>query len=382
MSDKHVVIVGGGFGGAAAAQTARKLLGASHNVTLIDRKKRTYLCGSLPWLVVGQREPLKVSRSLGALTQRGVNYVQAEVEAIDISTRRVKTNSGEYPFDYLVIATGAVYDWDAVPGSAQAHSFYNIETARKLRDALRRFKRGRIAIAVSGLPYKCPPAPFEMAFLMEDALVQRGIRKGVEIDVFTPEPTPLGVAGPDAPTSLRTLLERRGIGLHAGEQISSVAPNAGEIGFASGKRERYDLVVTIPVHRSARQVREAGLVNDSGWIPVNAKTLETRQKGIYAIGDATTISMANGKPMPKAGVFASAGGEVVAHNIAADVNGSSLEEFTGEGYCFIGYTSEKAAMVKGIFLSEGKPDVAYLSPSVRWHRGKERFEADWRRWRV
>ncbi|MBM3945703.1 MAG: NAD(P)/FAD-dependent oxidoreductase, partial [SAR202 cluster bacterium] len=370
MTGQRIVVLGGGFGGAAAARTARKLLGPGHAVTLVDRRKRTYLCGSLPWLVVGEREPLKVSRSLGALAQRGIEYVQAEAEGIDLSGRRVKTSRGVLPFDRLVVATGAEYDWGAVPGSAEAHSFYSIETARRLRDAFRRFKRGRIAIAVGGLPYKCPPAPFEMAFLLESSLVGRGIRGSAEIDVFTPEPTPLGVAGPDAPTSLRALLEKRGIGLHAGEAVEAVEGGSGEMRFKSGRKERYDLVVTVPVHRSAPQVREAGLVNESGWIPVNAETLETKHAGVYAIGDATAIPMANGRPMPKAGVFASTAGEVAARNIAAGIVGGETAGFTGEGYCFIGYSSDKAAMVKGTFLAEGKPDVAYLPPSVRWHRGK------------
>lgn len=382
MTGQRIVVLGGGFGGAAAARTLRKLLGASHSVTLIDRRRRTYLCGSLPWLIVGEREADKVSRSLGALVQRGVQYIQAEVEGIRLAEGCIHTSAGVHPFDYLVVATGAEYDWAAVPGSADAYSFYNIETARRLRDALRHFRSGRVVIAVAGLPYKCPPAPFEAAFLMDEFFSARGTRRDIAIDVFTPEPAPLGVAGPEATSSIRTTLARRGIGLHSGETIAQADVSAGKARFQSGRVEGFDLLVTVPVHRSAPQVREAGLTNQSGWVPVNSSTLATQHPNVYAVGDATVIQMANGRPLPKAGVFASAGGEVAARNIAAAIRGGDGAAFAGEGYCFVEQGRGKASMVTGRFLQPGQPDVRLAPPSVRWHRKKLQFEDDWRHWKI
>ena len=46
------------------------------------------------------------------------------------------TTSGTLDYDYLVLATGAEYDWDAVPGARDAHAFYDIESARRLRERL------------------------------------------------------------------------------------------------------------------------------------------------------------------------------------------------------------------------------------------------------
>jgi sulfide:quinone oxidoreductase len=382
MAGQRIVVLGGGFGGAAAARTLRKLLDASHSVTLIDRRRRTYLCGSLPWLIVGEREADKVSRSLGALVQRGVQYIQAEVEGIRLAEGEVHTNAGVHLFDYLVVATGAEYDWAAVPGSAEAYSFYNIETARRLRDALRRFRSGRIIIAVSGLPYKCPPAPFEAAFLMDEAFTNRGTRRDISIEVFTPEPVPLGVAGPEATNSIRAMLARRGIGLYPGETITQADVSAGKARFQSGRVEEFGLLVTVPVHRSAPQVREAGLANQSGWIPVSGSTLATQHPNVYAVGDATVIQMANGRPLPKAGVFASAGGEVAARNVAAAIGVGEGAAFAGEGHCFMEQGRGKASMVAGRFLQAGQPDVRFVPSSVRWHRKKIQFEDDWRHWKI
>ena len=366
----------------AAARTLRPLLDAEHTVTLVDRQRRTYLCGSLPWLIVGERQPQKISRSLGALLQRGVNYVEAEIEVIDVASRRVHTSADTLPYDYLILASGADYDWDAVPGSSDVSSFYNLETARRLRDALRRFRQGRIVIAVSRMPYKCPPAPYEAAMLMDWAFSQRGVRKGIDIHVFTPEPSPLMIVGETRSGAFKDRLARRGITVHTGENLVQVDADGRRATFLSGETIGYDLMITVPVHRSPRIVREAGLTDGSGWVPVDPGTLATEREGIYAVGDVTFLPMANGAPLPKAGVFAAGEGELVARNLAAGINGGAKARFPGDGGCFIDQGGGKAALIKGGFLAEEMPRVHLEPPSVRGHRKKVRFEADWRRWRV
>ena len=376
MRGQRIVVLGGGFGGVAAARTARALLDRSHEVTLVDRNRRTYLCGSLPLLIVGEKESAKVSRSLGLLANRGVRYVQAEVAAIDVAGRTVTTSAGVLEYDHLVLALGASYDWDAVPGSAGAYSFYNIETARRLRRRLASFRSGSVVIAVSGLPYKCPPAPFEAAMVLDWAFRQRGIRREVQLDVFTPEPAPLPVAGPDAAARLGRALDRKGIQLHTGAAVTGVSSNGREAEFSDGSSVRAGLVITVPLHRVAPVVQEAGLAGPNGWVPAAPATLETSQPGVYAIGDVNAVPMANGRPLPKAGVFASAEGETVGRNIAAAIDGTEPAEFPGIGHCFIAYGGTQAGMVKGEFLSEGKPRVSLQPATARGFRAKERFERD------
>lgn len=167
-------------------------MGRDHEVTVIDRSKQAYLCGSFPLLIVGERESNKVRRSLGSLTRRGVRHLEAEVESVDTSSHTVTTSAGKQEYDYLVLASGAVYDWDAVPGARNAYSFYNIDTARRLRRKLASFRNGRVIIAVASLPYKCPPAPFETSLVLDWAFTRSGVRRDVEIHVFTPEPMPPG----------------------------------------------------------------------------------------------------------------------------------------------------------------------------------------------
>ena len=119
----------------------------------------------------------------------------------------------------------------------------------------------------------------------------------------------------------------------------------------------------IPPHRPPAVVRESGLVGESGWVSVNSRTLETQFPGVYAIGDVVQISMGNGKPLPKAGVFAEAMGETVADRIAADFAGQEPEaEFQGEGGCYLEVGAGQAMKVKGHFHGSARaPD--------RSHRG-------------
>ena len=382
MTGKQIVVIGGGFGGVSAATTARKLLGPEHQVTLIDRTRRTYLCGSFPLLIVGQREAVKVSRSLGSLANRGVTYLQAEVESIDLKNRAVMTSNGTIDYDSLVVAPGASYDWDAVPGSTTAYSFYNLETARRLRSKLSRFTRGRVVIAVSSVPYKCPPAPFEVAMILDWAFKQRQVRNAIEIHVFTPEPAPLAVAGPEASAKLRVDLARRGVELHTEAAVREVDIRGMEATFTDGSSLGADLIVTVPTHRVPPFVEDAGLSGPSGYVTASPDTLETGHDGVFAIGDVTSVLMANGRPLPKAGVFASSEGETVGHNIAAAIQGTEPSAFSGAGHCFIAYSGTSAGMVRGNFLAEGSPDVRFQTASARGYRAKERFERDWRRFRV
>ena len=382
MTGRKVVVIGGGFGGVAAARTARAMLGLEHEVLLLDRNRRTYLCGSFPQLIVGERQAAKVSRSLGSLANRGVRHLQTEVEAIDTDARTVTSSAGTLDYDYLVLAPGAAYDWDAVPGASSAYSFYDLASARRLRRKLLNFRMGRVLIAVASVPYKCPPAPFEAAMTLEWDFQRRGVRGDVDIHVFTPEPMPLAVAGPQAAARLTRDMERRGIQVHTGAAVVEVAADGRQASFSDGQALDADLVITVPTHRAPRLVEAAGLVGPSGWVHVTAETLASDRTGVYAIGDVNNVPMANGRGLPKAGVFASSEGETVGHNIAAAVLGEEPKPFSGVGHCFVAYGGARVGIVRGEFLASGKPKVSFQPPSARGHRAKERFERDWRRFRL
>ncbi len=383
MTGKKIVVLGGGFGGVAAARAARSLLDTEHTVTVIDRDRVPRLCGMNPLLIVGERDVRKTGRSLGQLANRGIKFVEAEIASIDTADRTVTTSNGTFDYDYLVVGLGASYDWDAVPGSELAYSFYNLETARRLRRRLSRFKRGRVVISVAAPPYKCPPAPFETAMMINWYFRKQGISRESEIVVTIPEPAPMGVAGPAASQKLRDDLDRRGIELRTGAGVTAVNVEAMEAEYSNGSTIAADVIVTVPVHRVPQVVADSGLTDGKPWTPVNNDTLETSISDVFAIGDVNVVPFGDGMAVPKAGVFAAGQGENVAQTIVSRITGSEPPlPYDGSGNCYLAYSATQSALIGGQFLAEGGPDVSLKPPSAAGMRNKERFERDWRKFRI
>jgi sulfide:quinone oxidoreductase len=84
-----------------------------------------------------------------------VQLLQQTITKIDPVAKRVTTDAGTYTADYLVVALGADYDWDATPGLAEVNEFYSMAGVERLRDVLPNFTRGHALIGVCGAPYKC-----------------------------------------------------------------------------------------------------------------------------------------------------------------------------------------------------------------------------------
>ena len=152
--------------------------------------------------------------------------------------------------------------------------------------------------------------------------------------------------------------------------------------FAHGATADFDLLLYVPPHRAPAVVRDAGLLSESGWVAADRRTFETRVAGVYAIGDVTGIPLAMGKPLPKAGVFAHAEAEVVAHNIASAWMGRGARRtFSGEGQCFVETGDGRAGLGAGNFYAEPTPQVKLYAPARRWHWGKVILERRWlKRW--
>ncbi len=376
---KIVLILGGGIGGIVAASLLRKALPRAHRVVLVEREERYVFPPSLLWLMTGHRTPKHISRPLAALKKRGIELIRGNIERIDPQARAVKVNGIELTGDYLVIALGAELAPETIPGLAPAgHNIYTLAGAEALRDARLKLREGRLVVLVSGVPFKCPAAPYEAAMLLEADLRRRGVRDRVTIDLYSPEPGPMGVAGPEVSAMVRQMVESNGIAYHPEQAVTKIDPPARRIYFTNDTTADFDLLAYVPPHRAPQTVREAGLCGESGWIPVDRGTLETKYPGVYAIGDVTGIPLVIGKPLPKAGVFAHKEAEVVAHNIARAITGQGeAQTFQGHGECFVEIGDGRAGFGSGNFYAEPKPQIALYPPSRLRHLGKVAYEKFW-----
>lgn len=383
---KTIVILGGGIGGIVAASRLRKKLPREHRILLVERGTQYIFAPSFLWMMTGLRTAEQISRPLKELGKKGIEIITGDIKKIDPVEITVHINEigaigkgREIKGDYIIIAMGAELVPNKVAGLSEAgFNFYTLAGAEALRNARLNIRNGRIIILVSGIPFKCPAAPYEAAMLIEYDCRKRKIRQDIQIDIYTPEPGPMGVTGPEVSRQVRQMVEAKNINFHPEHTVNHVNAAGKQIIFSNGITADFDLLVYVPPHQAPQAVQEADLTNDSGWIPVNRQTLETRFPGVYAVGDVTGIMLSIGKPLPKAGVFAHGEAEVVANNIARAITGKGKPTvFDGQGECFIETGDGKAGFGSGNFFSEPAPQVKMRGPNRALHLGKIAFEKFW-----
>jgi sulfide:quinone oxidoreductase len=355
---ESVLILGGGVGGVAAANALRRLLPRQHRIVLVDREQDFTLAASYLWVMTGARTPQQISRPLERLRRKGIEVVRGEVEQIDPQSREAVVAGAHLRGDHLIVALGAEFALDAVPGLALAgHTFCTLDGANRLRSALAQLRGGRIVLLTAAPAYKCPAAPYEAAMLIEADCRRRGIRGKVDISLYSAEPGPMGVAGPEVSAAVRGMVEQKGIAYHPEHQITRVEGQ--QVEFSNGARAAFDLLVYVPPLRPPRVLAASGLADESGWVRVD----RTRFPGVYAIGDVTLIPLAMGKPLPRAGVLAHGQAEVVARNIALAAGSRGVaSRFDGHGSCFIETGDGRAGYGAGNFYAEPRPAVGVRPP--------------------
>lgn len=376
MSRKTVLVLGGGIGGLMAATHLRRLSSPEHRIVVIERKQTFLSCMSKLWVMTGERkDPGEGERELSRLASTGIEFIHGDVQAIDPAAKTVQTTAGTLQGDYVVITLGAELNPQAVPGFAEsALNLYDVDGAVQIQRALQEFSGGRIVILISRTPFSCPSAPYEAAFLIESLLRERGVRQRTEIALYTPEDQPMLVAGAHVGAALIKMLEEKGIELHWEQIALKIDPASRRILFEL-EDTSFDLLVGVPPHTAPPVVRESGLLDASGWVPVDPTTLETRFAGVFAIGDVTAIRLPNGMFLPKSGVFADGQARVVAENIAAEISGEGKAvQYKGHGFCHIEVGDGMAAYGSGNFYGIPRPTVTLEPPSRQFRREKEDLE--------
>jgi len=369
----RVLVLGAGFGGIAAATALRAHLNPDDDLVLVDRADDFAMGLRKTWAILGISPIAYGTRSLATLSQRGIRAVRGTVESIDAAQRSAVIDGKAYEADALVIALGAAQVTDAVPGLAEhGHIAWDRHHVEQIHAVVDEFRGGRVAVGIFGMPYPCPPAPYELALLLAERLDARGIE--AEVTVFGPAPITLPILGAAGCALLDQRLEERGIA-YLGDRVAT-AVSAGAVQFADGDRLAFDLLLAVPPYRCPSVLVESALAPAGGWVQVDRSTLETAHADVYAIGDATGIGLANGMSLPKAGIFAEKEGEVVAARIAARLRGETpTATYTGEGACFVEMGGGEASIISGEFFAD--PPAAILSPpSVNQRADKERFEME------
>ncbi|HUF37358.1 MAG TPA: FAD-dependent oxidoreductase [Anaerolineales bacterium] len=368
----HILILGAGFGGVPTARRLRELLPDPHRITLIDKRDEFMVGFRKTLALLGESTPEEGRRKLVDLRKFGIDFVRARIEEIDPAGLSATAGGHPYHGDAMIVALGADLDPDAIPGFREhALSVYDPDLVEKNAARLQAFGGGRVLVGVFGKPYKCPPAPYELAILLQEHFKKRALP--AEITVFTPLPVSLPVLDATGCESMdRYMLDR---GIRFLTQHTATRVESGAVHFENGEALEFDLLLGVAPHRPPAVVRESGLTGGAPWIKVDPFTLETAFPNVYAIGDVTVALMGNGDPLPKAGVFAEGGGLVAAERIAARIEGRTpAVRYDGDGGCFLEIGGGQAVMIRGQFLTEGGPQAELTPPSEKFMEEKWAFE--------
>jgi sulfide:quinone oxidoreductase len=369
---KKILILGGGFGGLETATgLAETLTPDRYDITLIDRNDGFFIGFSKIDVLFGRATPEEVSYRYEDLRAEGVRFVRDTITAIDVDARTVETTEHAFSYDHLVVALGADLDPGAVAGFVESggHEFYSMRGAEALAPVLGGFTEGTLVLGIFRPPYKCPPAPYEVACQLNDFFAARGVRDAIDLKVVVPGPRP--VKNPSVSDMLEAQLSAHGVELLAASPIESVNARGKRVLTAKGPVD-YDLFVGVPVHVPPAVVARSGL-SDGGFVTVDERTLETRIAGVYAVGDVTAVPVGD-KAVPKAGAFAEDGARTVVSEILRK-EGFDVAPvpFKARGACYFELGSGKVAKVDADYLSGAKPSSVVSGPSDALHGDKERF---------
>jgi sulfide:quinone oxidoreductase len=249
----------------------------------------------------------------------------------------------------------------------QAHHFYTAEAALSLRHALDAFQGGKIVIGIAGMPYKCPPAPLEVAFLIEAELRDRGIRDTSEIHFCSPIGRAFTI---ESVSEMATpVLAQKGIELHTFFNVETIDAQRKVLQSLEGEELPYDLLIVVPPHKGAQFLIDSGLAPaPGGWLPTDRHTLLVGGRpNVYALGDATDL------PLSKAGSTAHFEAPVVAERVAAAIEGREPEpkhaSYKGNVMCFFEIGDGKGTLLRFDYNHPPRPP----KPNRVWHLGKIMF---------
>jgi sulfide:quinone oxidoreductase len=362
-----IVILGAGTGGTLVANRLRRHYRDSVDILVVDRDDAHVYQPGLLFVPFGLAEPEEIVRPRGAQLHSGIDLVLSDVDRVETAENAVYLADGtRHDYDVLVVATGATLLPEETEGltgpgwNERVFTFYTLDGAVALRDALRRFERGRLVVNLVDMPIKCPVAPLEFCFLADWYLRERGVRDDVDI-VFA---TPLDSAftKPVAAEHLAGIFAQKGIELETEFATGQVDGAAGRLISWDDREIPFDLLVTIPLHGGADYVsRSPGLGDDLNFVPSDVHTLQSKAApNVFVIGDATNV------PTSKAGSVTHFEGETLVENVERFLSGQPLEpSFDGHANCFIETGFHRALLIDFNYEVEplpGRFPAAHLGP--------------------
>jgi len=320
----HVVVVGGGYGGATIAKYLRMWSEGGVQVTLIERNPSFISCPISNLVIGGSKTMEDITVSYDGLKNKwGVRVIQDDVAAVDAAKKTISLKAGgAMSYDRLVLSPGVDFMWDEIPGLKSADAQSKILHAWKagpqtvaLRKQLEAMKDGgTYAISIPKAPYRCPPGPYERACLVADYFKKNKPKsKVVILDANEDVVSKKGLFMKAWGDLYKGTLEYRN---NAEVKDVDVASNTAILEFDKFKA---DVLNVIPPHRAGDIAHKSGLkLINNRWVDINWLSMEsTSTPGIHVLGDAIFPA----PTMPKSGHMANQHGKLAAAAILNQLAG-------------------------------------------------------------
>lgn len=381
----HVVVIGGGFGGATVAKQIRRQ-DSGIAVTLVERAKTFVTCPFSNTVIGGLQGIETITQTYDSLSERwGIDVIHDEAIAIDAIKKTVALKGGrQLSYDKLVVAPGIDFKWNAIEGYDEKaaeilpHAWKAGTQTLLLRKQLEALEDGGVvAISVPANPYRCPPGPYERASLIAHYLKKTKPKSKLLIldgkDSFSKQ----GLFQDAWAKLYPGLIEW--VPLSKDGKVVKVDAAARILESDFGTRHKVAVGNVIPPQQAGAIAQVAGLTDSSGWVPVDPNTFQAKQaKDIYVVGDATIAA-----PMPKSGFVANAQGKVVAAAIVRTLNGLVPLEPSWANTCYSLIAPDYGITVAGVYrvgakgIEETAGGVSPKQASDDFRTLEARYATDW-----
>ena len=345
-TNARILVLGAGAGGAAIANRLTERLDGAQ-ITVLDGRPQHWYQPGFTLIAAGLRKADYAISSTEQWLPRGITFVNEYAAELDPEANRVTTTGGQrIEYDYLIVSTGLVLDWDAIEGfdlsmvgpetGISAH-YASPEHAEKSWQALDKFT-DEGGVGVFGRPateMKCAGAPVKICFLGEDIATTKGNRGKCEFIYNTPGTNLFGV--PVIHHRVRQIMDERDITYNYRWTLTSIDVAAKTATFDTPEFEEtldWDHINIIPPQRAPEVIRESGLSwadrwADQGWIEVDMHTLRhARYANVFGIGDI------NGVPKGKTAASVKFHVPVVEDHLVAEIAGrEGTQSYDGYTSC-------------------------------------------------
>jgi len=388
---KRIVILGAGTAGTMMSNKLRNSLDREDwDITIVDQFKTHYYQPGFLFIPFGIYNRQDVIKPKSDFIPAGVNMIYSKIDKIEAEATRVILDGGQIlNYDFLIVATGTKTVPSETPGLQdklwykEIFDFYTIEGALALQNFFKGWEGGKLVMAITELPYKCPVAPLEFVFLADAYFTEKGIRDKVDITYVTPMPG--AFTKPIATKMLSELLAEKNITVIPDFYIERVDNENKKLISYDENEIDFDVLTVVPVNMGDEMIERSGLGDDMNFVPTNKHTLQSvAYENIFVLGDAANL------PTSKAGSVAHFAAEILFENLMSAIEGRSLQaKFDGHANCYIETGHGKGALIDfnydteplpGTFPLPGIGPFGLLKNTKINHYGKVMFR--WIYWHI